>query len=371
MRLLDLADVARKSGLRVVEVPGWQTRGTEMAAGSPGTIVAHHTATSRLAAGDLPTLGILKSGRSDLTGPLCNLALGRSGTVYVVAAGRANHAGRTFKLRQSNSHSLGIEAEHDGVSPWPAEQYAAYVALCATLRDAYGAAPVEGHKEIAAPLGRKTDPNFGMGGFRADVARATTAAALRAAGRVATVLPGKVDPTPPPLLAADGRWGELTCDAVEWYLGIARNGALDVETSSAIQRWVGRPQTGALLRDDMRAVQRKLGVEATGKWTTATVLAWQNFLNRRIREAAAQVTGPFLLPSGHWYGQNDKTSRSHSGYQAVDKPAIRQIQTEVAVSVDGVFGPGTEAAVKAWQAGAALPTSGRVDAATWAAMAKV
>ena len=121
----------------------------------------------------------------------------------------------------------------------------------------------------------------------------------------------------------------------------------------------------------MRAVQRKLGVEATGKWTTATVLAWQNFLNRRIREAAARVAGPFLLPAGHWYGRDDKTSRSHSGYQAVDKPAIWQIQTKVAVAVDGVFGPGTEAAVKAWQASAGLPTSGRVDAATWAAMAKV
>lgn len=36
---------------------------------------------------------VLKGGRSDLPGPLCNFSVGRGGTVYVIGWGRANHAG--------------------------------------------------------------------------------------------------------------------------------------------------------------------------------------------------------------------------------------------------------------------------------------
>lgn len=386
MKLLNLADVVRRSGLRVVEIPGWRTRGGELAEGAPLTIVAHHTATSRLAAGDIPTLRILRDGHGTLPGPLCQLGLSRSGVVYVVAAGRANHAGTTFQPRQSNSRSIGIEAEHDGLSPWPAAQYAAYVALCDTLRQAYGDPPVEGHKEVAAPRGRKSDPNFAMPAFRSDITgHRHTVDAIKDTGRVTQVAQGKVDPTPPPLLKVDGSWGRFTCDAWEWYLGIERNGAMDVETSSALQKWAGRPQTGALLRDDMRAIQRKLGVEPTGQWNRVTVVAMQNFLNRRIREAVekeresqapepttppARTRGPFPLPAGHWYGRNDGTSRTHSGLRVADKEGVRQIQAVVRAAVDGVYGPATDAAVRVWQAAHGRPVTGIVDAATWQQMTK-
>jgi hypothetical protein len=171
MMLTDLADACRKSGLKVVEVDGWKTRGH-----GPMTrvdsIVCHHTATSKAAAGDYPSLGIVRDGRSDLPGPLSQLGLGRSGTVYVIAAGVSYHAGETFETAQDNWHAIGIEAEADGLSVWPAEQMDAYARLCRALIDHYqlNVSDVEGHKEVASPLGRKVDPNFDMSRFREAVA---------------------------------------------------------------------------------------------------------------------------------------------------------------------------------------------------------
>lgn len=173
--LTDLADACRKSGLRVVEVSGWQTRGHGPMS-TVETIVAHHTATPKTAPGDYPSLRIVRDGRPGLPGPLAQLGLGRDGTVYVIAAGVSYHAGETWTVAQNNWHAIGIEAEHDGLSAWPADQYAAYARLCKALCQHYRLAPsdVRGHKEVAAPAGRKIDPNFDMGQFRNAVAEATT-----------------------------------------------------------------------------------------------------------------------------------------------------------------------------------------------------
>lgn len=168
MMLLDLADACRKSGLPVVEVDDWKTRGHGQMI-DVDTIACHHTATPKAAAGNYPSLGIVRDGRSDLPGPLAQLGLGRDGTVYVIAAGACYHAGETFLPRQDNWHAIGIEAEADGLSEWPTVQYHAYARLVAALVDHYGLplANVQGHKEVAKPLGRKTDPNFDMDAFRA------------------------------------------------------------------------------------------------------------------------------------------------------------------------------------------------------------
>ena len=165
--LLDLADACRKSGLKVVEVNGWKTRGHGPMS-AVRSILAHHTATSLRATGDYPSLGIVKDGRPDLPGPLSQLGLGRSGTVYVIAAGQSWHAGRVIDPRAENHCSIGIEAEHDGISPWPEVTYRAYVRLVAALTRHYGV-PVWGHKEMNRADG-KIDPNFDMNQFRADVA---------------------------------------------------------------------------------------------------------------------------------------------------------------------------------------------------------
>jgi hypothetical protein len=166
--LTDLADACRATGLTVVETPGWKTRGHGPMT-SVQTILCHHTAGPKN--GELPSLATVRDGRPDLAGPLAHLMLGRSGTVYVIAAGLCWHAGVVFDSSQANEHAIGIEAEATGVDPWPLVQYDAYARLTAGLAKHYGlsVARVLGHKEVASPRGRKSDPNFDMPAFRAKV----------------------------------------------------------------------------------------------------------------------------------------------------------------------------------------------------------
>src|SRR4051812_40297745 len=82
--------VLRAANLRVAEVEGWETRGIGDVRDVAG-VICHHTAGPRQ--GNMPSLRTLVDGRSDLTGPLSQLGLGRDGTFYVIAAGRCHHAG--------------------------------------------------------------------------------------------------------------------------------------------------------------------------------------------------------------------------------------------------------------------------------------
>ena len=155
----------KASGLPYTEVSGWKSRGRrEM--GTIRTITCHHTATPRSfkRSSDYPTMGVVRDGRPGIPGPLAQLGLGRSGRVYLIAAGVANHAGRSRATSMTNPHAIGIEAE-GAMEPWPKQQYDAYVRLVAALRNEFGA-QVLGHKESASPPGRKADPSFNMTDFR-------------------------------------------------------------------------------------------------------------------------------------------------------------------------------------------------------------
>ena len=170
-----LPDALDAFGLRVVLDPGWDSRGSSSF--WPQVVIAHHTA-SNAAGGNAPSLGICRSGRPDLPGPLCQVLLARDGTCIVVAAGRANHAGAgSWKGWAGNSYAWGIEAENNGVGePWSSAQIDAYYRCAAallTLTPHEDAAYVCGHKEWCSPPGRKIDPYpLDMGGFRSGVASA-------------------------------------------------------------------------------------------------------------------------------------------------------------------------------------------------------
>lgn len=171
MMLTDLAAVCRKAGLKVQEVDGWRRRGHGNFA-AVTAIVCHHTAGP--ASGNMPSLGVVTNGRPGLDGPLCNLGLGRDGTVYVVAAGVAWHAGVVTQTTFDNWHAIGIEAEATGVNRWPDAQMDAYARLCKALAAHYKVPlrHILGHKEVCKPAGRKIDPNFSMSDFRARIANA-------------------------------------------------------------------------------------------------------------------------------------------------------------------------------------------------------
>lgn len=178
MMLTALADVARSAGLTVIEVAGWQARGARDDRGAVQgmtdvkTITCHHTAGP--ASGDFPSLRIVRDGRPDLSGPLAQLGLARSGAVYVIAAGLANHAGPSLDPTYTNPHAIGIEAENTGTAgdPWPGVQIDAYVRLCRALADHYRVpySRILGHKETCSPPGRKIDPSLDMRALRARIA---------------------------------------------------------------------------------------------------------------------------------------------------------------------------------------------------------
>lgn len=181
--LTDLADVVRTSGLTVVEVPGWRTRGHGSMKAVRG-VVLHHTAGG--ATGDYPSLSVVRDGRAGLAGPLANLGLTRSGKVLVIAAGLAYHAGAGsgFGLPENgaNAYMLGIEAESTGsvAGDWTAAQLDAYPRLAAALARGYGfdVGMVVAHKEWAP--GRKVDPRGwpgDMAAFRSSVSAVLSGAA--------------------------------------------------------------------------------------------------------------------------------------------------------------------------------------------------
>jgi len=105
-----LPKVLLDAGLKVAEQPGWQNRGRGQMGPVKG-VICHHTAGPL--AGNMPSLGIVTNGRSDLPGPLAQLCLGRDGTFFVVAAGRCNHAGKGNwqGFTAGNTNFIGIEAE--------------------------------------------------------------------------------------------------------------------------------------------------------------------------------------------------------------------------------------------------------------------
>jgi hypothetical protein len=156
----------RAAGLNVVEVPGWQTRGS--ADFAPRGSVDHHTAGPL--SGNAPSLNTVVKGRADLPGPLCNVLVARDGTCYVVAAGRANHAGTGGWAGLSGNRSVfGVERENTGTGsePWGSTpgtfDFEVAAKVHAALISVHGADPrlVCEHKEWAPR--RKVDA-YGVDG---------------------------------------------------------------------------------------------------------------------------------------------------------------------------------------------------------------
>jgi peptidoglycan hydrolase-like protein with peptidoglycan-binding domain len=177
--LVWLAEVLKAEGLKVAECSGWEDRGRGEIGPVRG-VMLHHTAGP--ARGNMPSLRVITEGRPEragepgLAGPLAQLGLGRDGTFYVVAAGRANHAGagEWRSLTNGNQNFIGIEAENSGTQQdaWPDVQMDAFCRGTAALLRKIGANETMccGHREYALPPGRKIDPLFDMNSFRRDIA---------------------------------------------------------------------------------------------------------------------------------------------------------------------------------------------------------
>ncbi|WP_427924673.1 N-acetylmuramoyl-L-alanine amidase [Streptomyces sp. cg40] len=178
-------DALKAEGLTVHEHSGWTTHNRDSATGKAfGPVIGvliHHTAGH----GDRE---LCYNGRSDLPGPLCHTWLGKTDGLWMLAHGRANHAGAVDldvlnalraekKLPNDNQanadgndclYGLEIENLGNGKDPYPDAQYHQAVLWAAALCRAHGWSEksVAGHKEVQPG---KVDPSFDMDDFRADV----------------------------------------------------------------------------------------------------------------------------------------------------------------------------------------------------------
>lgn len=128
----NLPALLRAEGLHVVEIDGWQTRSRPASTGgfNPVGVLNHHTGDKT--DGKPYAKWLATVGRPDLPAPLCHLSIGRDGTVYICAAGRANHAGKaraagSVAAGDGNSLYVGIEWQLTGTESIPASMYVAGV----------------------------------------------------------------------------------------------------------------------------------------------------------------------------------------------------------------------------------------------------
>lgn len=169
MKATWLSSVLRDAGLTVIEDPGWITRGREMAA--VHGVVIHDTVTTTAWTTER-VVALLRDGRPDLAGPLAQLGLGRTGVLYLVAAGRSNHNG----YGEWGNDSIGIEVFCAGglagqEEPMNAVQREVSARAAAAILSyvRYDESRCKGHKETDPQ--RKIDPwGTDMNALRAQVA---------------------------------------------------------------------------------------------------------------------------------------------------------------------------------------------------------
>lgn len=199
-----VADGLRRHGVPVHYVAGWERRGNGQSSAYQG-LIWHHTATGF---GFAPS--ILWNGRSDLAGPLCNTAGNADGSVTIVAAHPANHAGASGGrsmgplpvTRSFNRYVWGHEIVYPGTVPMTAAQYRTALILagvvCGILRRPN---PEWARQHAETSITGKWDPGYANGRtYDARKMRAEVWGALNGAGA-----PAPAAPPPPPDLSIGRR----------------------------------------------------------------------------------------------------------------------------------------------------------------------
>lgn len=188
---LECVKAWRELGARVTFEPGFETRGNGTSADYEGG-TPHHTASNSSAATPFPTRNILINGRTDLHGPLCNVAgpwcTEDDPWLHVIAANPANHAGASGGRSMGplpvtnlfNRRVFGLEIDYPGTSPMSAGQRRAALIFTAGLTRVLRRPSTEwvrGHAETS--ITGKWDPGYESGrtidldAFRRDAAAVT------------------------------------------------------------------------------------------------------------------------------------------------------------------------------------------------------
>lgn len=162
----------RTAGVTVREAVGWQSRGNGQTSAYEGGLV-HHTATGFGIA--IPGTGqgnLLINGRPDLKGPLCNYAGNDDGSLTVIAANPANHAGASGGKAMGplpvtklfNPRVLGLEIVYPGTQAMKPAQLRTAQAWARVVADVVGGGDIErvrAHAETS--ITGKWDPGYAEG----------------------------------------------------------------------------------------------------------------------------------------------------------------------------------------------------------------
>lgn len=161
-----VADGLRHNGVTVHYIDGWDRRGNGQTSDYRG-MIWHHTASGY---GFAPS--ILWNGRSDLSGPLCNTSGNADGSVTVVAAHPANHAGASGGRSMGplpvtntfNKYVWGHEIVYPGTQPMTDAQKRTALVLAGVISGILGRPSPDwarGHAETS--ITGKWDPGFAEG----------------------------------------------------------------------------------------------------------------------------------------------------------------------------------------------------------------
>lgn len=120
------------AGLTVILVDGWENRGRPASTGNYDPrhgVTNHHDGALSSPTNPIPALKTLIAGRPDLPGPLIPWAVDHRGRVWIIAAGRCNHAGRVGKSvpfaaigADGNALFMGDEVSTNGTQDLPPAQ---------------------------------------------------------------------------------------------------------------------------------------------------------------------------------------------------------------------------------------------------------
>lgn len=182
----------RRLGARVTFEPGWETRGNGLQGNYEGCLV-HHTASPSSAARPFPTRSVLIGGRSDLPGPLCNVAgpwcADNDPLLHVIAAFPANHAGASGGRSMGplpvsslfNPRVLGLEIDYAGSTPMTGGQRRAALIFTRGTTSVLGRSTEYARAHAETSITGKWDAGYASGktidmaAFRRDAAAITAA----------------------------------------------------------------------------------------------------------------------------------------------------------------------------------------------------
>ncbi|GGQ83876.1 peptidoglycan recognition protein family protein [Streptomyces flaveolus] len=291
----------------IVEMPGWRThnRNHKGAWGPVHATMVHHTA------GEGPGLpSLVFNGTAALPGPLCHDFLARSGRLYLVGNGRANHAGTVARnaynavLNESSTHpypdsaepldgnavSYGLEVENSGAEgrSWPAVQYdvAVRVQAARCRFHGWGANSVWAHKE--ATRRKPVDPRIPMDQFRRDVAERLRHPASWNPGAPAPAKPVTNTPPEDDMPSA----AEIAAAVMEYQIDDPRTQGTQYLKFKELAWWTGADaaQANATVRAQAAAIEKLAAMAGAGVDTATVVAAVEKAIADAVVKVSVEVT---------------------------------------------------------------------------------